>query len=297
MSREMGVRQQQGAALIFALLISILMGVFAGYFTFKAKQNIEMAERVSNRLELLYQADSAIYKSLYAAMNLGFTGIDWPDDDKQYPMLLWGQELHINENEVISYQDLSGKLNIIPFKPSEWRSILVAYGKTEIEAAAITDKVEDWMDSDNFRRLQGLESRGYGLLGNGIKPRNSHMQLVEELSFIPGIDAELLLRMKDEIAYWGTPSRSPFVGSEAMIKAYTSEEQRLEIMQQRERKESLRSQYNKLTKVDASLVNDVPSGIFRVRVQVQQGTARFVRVVDVNLLGIDTMPFYFNGWQ
>lgn len=297
MNSAASLKNQQGAALIFALLIAILMGVFAAFFTFKAQQNIKMAEKISNRLALTYQANGAVNKALYGVLNLGFTGLSWPDGDKTHPLLLWGEDIEVSPSVTVSIQDLSGKLNVIPFKANEWRSILMHYGKTEAEAASVTDKVEDWMDTDSFRRLQGLEARGYRFIGNEKGPRNMFMQFQEELLFIPGIDAELLAKIEGEIAYWGSPSRSPFVGTEAMIRVYTSGEHLSEIMQQRERQEDLRSQYNKLTQVDASLVNDVPSGIFRIKVRTENEQSQYTRTVDVNLLGVDTMPFYINGWQ
>ena len=82
-----------------------------------------------------------------------------------------------------------------------------------------------------------------------------------------------------------------------MILAYGTEDTVFQVMEQRKNDSNLRRVYNKLKGVDASLVNDVPSGLFRVTVEVALENARFKRSADVNLRGTDVMPFYLYGWQ
>ncbi|MCY7294376.1 general secretion pathway protein GspK [Alteromonas sp. a30] len=291
-------QKQSGAALIFSLLVAILLGVFAAFFTHKAQKNIKLAESVSKRIELSHKTESELNKAIYGALNLGFSGLVWPDSGVLYPAQFWGKPEKVSAQTNISLLDLSAMLNVVPFRAHEWRSVLQYYGKEKAEAEAIVDRIEDWMDTDNFRRLQGMEARAYRISGLSIYPRNDIMQSLDELTFIPGMDSTLFAQLKDEMSYWGATSRSPLLGSPAMILAYSSQEQYQEVMRKRAESGQLRVLYNRLEGVDATLVNDVPSGIFRITVEVAfDNAATFRREADVNMAGTDVMPFYINGWQ
>jgi|GEM_PF-3682876 len=290
-------QSQQGAALIFAILVSLLLGVFAGFFTYKAQQHIKLAEQVSDQLKVRMQADSAVQKSIYAISNLRFSGVEWPGTGQKFATKLWGESLPIHAGLSVSYQELAAKLSLVPFRRSEWISVMQHYGVNNVSAEAVADKIEDWMDSDSFRRVQGLERRGYDYSNTGVYPRNTIMQTLDEIAYMPGMNQQLLSILKTEAVHWGSTSRSPMLGSEAMIRSYGDQTVYEQVQKQRAENGNLRAVYNRLQGVDASVVNDVPSGTFRISLDVNYGQARFTREVDVNLRGTDTMPFYIIGWQ
>lgn len=290
-------QSQQGAALIFAILVSLLLGVFAGFFTYKAQQHITLAKQVSDQLKARMQADSAAQQAIYAISNLRFSGVEWPGTGQKFAAKLWGESLLVHPGLSVSYQELAAKLSLVPFRRSEWISVMQHYGVNNVSAEAVADKIEDWMDSDSFRRVQGMENRGYDFTNTGVYPRNTIMQTLDEMAYIPGISQELLSVLKTEAVYWGSASRSPMLGSEAMIRSYGDQSIYEYVQKQRAENGNLRVVYNRLQGVDASVVNDVPSGTFRISLDVNYGLARFTREVDVNLRGTDTMPFYITGWQ
>lgn len=292
-----GVKHQSGAALIFALLVSLLLGVFAGFFTYKAQQNIRLAERISEHLLARVIADSSLDKAIYAVSSLGFTGVGWPDTGVNYSGRFWGARETVLPGITVSYEELSSKLSLIPFKRSEWISILQFYGMNDVAAKGVSDKIEDWIDSDSFRRIQGLEKRGYQYNNSPIYPRNAIMQSLDELNFIPGIDQSVMDKLADELVYWGTSERSPMHGSDAMVLAYGDLDLLNKVKELRNADGSLRLAYNSLKGVDASVVNGIPSGFFRITVEVELDNSYFKRVASVNLRGSDIRPFYVIGWQ
>lgn len=290
-------KKQRGAALIFALLVAILLGVFAAFFTFKAQRNIKLAEIVSDQIEARLIADSQMNKAIYAISSLDFTEWQWPDSQIKFQVQLWGEAIEAVPGIQVSFQDLSGKLSVIPFRRQEWEKVLQFYGVDEVKASGIVDRIEDWMDSDSFKRVQGLEKRGYQYNNSRVYPRDAMMQTIDELAFIPGLDESLLNKIKDEVSYWGSSERSPLAGSRAMILAYGTEETYQQVLMQRKANSNVRLVYNKLQGVNPSLVNDVPSGLFRIKVEIDKGNFRFTREADVNMRGTDVMPFYVIGWQ
>ncbi|UAA39654.1 general secretion pathway protein GspK [Paraneptunicella aestuarii] len=293
----LGGREQRGAALIFALLVALLLGVFAAFFTYKAQQNIQLAQDVSKQLHARLKADNQLKKAIYAISRLGFVGVEWPETEILYPSMFWGEPLEVGSGVTVSYQDLASKLNLVPFKSGEWLKVLMFYGVDEKSARGITDRIEDWMDSDSFRRIQGLEKKGYQYNNSQFYPRDALMQSLDELFFIPGIDERLMEIISNEASYWGTSERAPLAGSEAMIKAYGGDDIYEQVLAQRKDRESLRHVYNSLQGVDPGSVSDIPSGLFRISVNIEYDGAKFARSVDINLRGTDLMPFYIYGWQ
>ncbi len=289
-------RQQSGVALIFSLLVSLLLGVFAAFFTFKAQRNIALAEQMSDQFEARLIADGDMNKAIYALSSVGFAEIVWSDETR-LKTNFWGDFQPVSESVSVSYQDLSARLNLIPFKVREWNRVLQEYGLSDIEAQAVTDKIQDWMDSDSFRRLQGLEARGYRLADPELYPRDQLMQSKDELLYIPGLTPEVISKLDNEMSYWGGSDRSPLLGSKAMILAYSNLETYLAVMDQRTTSGNLRQAYRLLEDVDVSRVNSVVSGMFRIVIQAKKGEAKFTRVAEVNMRGTDTMPFYVIGWQ
>ena len=304
------VSRQSGAALIFAILVALLLGVFAGFFTFKAKQNIELAEGVQAQLLARRVADNAVNKAIFSIASMTYAVMDWPRTvdkstksvvDKVVPNAVptraWGFEHNVSDSVTVSFQELGAKLSIIPLNRQEWVNVLQVYGLDMIAAQGVVDKIEDWMDSDSFRRIQGLEKRGYQFNNQAVYPRNWFMQSTDELEFIPGLDSRLRQRIAHEITYWGGSDRAPMAGSPAMIAAYAGADAVARVAELRAQDGSIRQIYNSLQNVDASVVNDIPSGLFRIEIVVKTEQAKFTRVVDVNFKETDVIPFYFMDWR
>ena len=97
-ANQQGLCRKRGASrskalwsLIFAILVSLLLGVFAGFFTYKAQQHIKLAEQVSDQLKARMLADSALQRGIYGMSNLRFDGVDWPGTDQKFATKLWGE--------------------------------------------------------------------------------------------------------------------------------------------------------------------------------------------------------------
>lgn len=289
--------KQSGMALIFCLLISMLLGTFAAYFTYKARQHITLAERISTQIELRTEAESQMNKAIYAVSSLNLNSIQWPGkSDTQWKPAFWGKALEVDANTQVSYQDLSSKLNIIPFSANEWLGVLQFHGVDPVTARGIVDKIEDWMDKDSFKRIQGLEKRDY--VASGLPyPRDGLMQSVDELSKIPGLDKVILSKLKGQVSYWGSSDRSPLMGTKAMILAYGNEQLYNRVLELRNNAQTTQHLYNEISNIDTSLINGIVSGQFEISIKVTKRDATFIRSAEVNMRGTEFMPFYMIGWK
>ena len=290
-------QNQRGAALIFAILISLLLSVLAVFFTAQSRLHIHTANQLASKLEARLVAKSLFAETVYAISNLNYRFMQWPNEPEWQPRSIYARWYERGKGARVFVQDLASRPSLVPMERREWQSYLMNYGLTDLEASAYLDKFEDWMDRDSFRRLQGLEARGYQSLNSGIMPRNALMQSLEELLWIPGMTRKLYDALEPELSYWGTSNRSPLAGSAEMIGAYYGKERANELMALRTTASSARAAYNQLNGVDVTRVNELSSGLFRLEIESRVGEAQARLIAEMDANGNDTFPFYVVSWK
>ena len=85
----------------------------------------------------------------------------------------------------VSVQDLRGLISIVAADPGVMTRFLVAQGVPERDAAPLLDKLADYNDLDNLRRLNGAEADAYAAAGLP-PPRNDWPISPYELSLVLG---------------------------------------------------------------------------------------------------------------
>jgi general secretion pathway protein K len=85
----------------------------------------------------------------------------------------------------VSVQDMRGLISIVAADPGVMTRFLVAQGVPERDAAPLLDKLADYNDLDNLRRLNGAEADAYAAAGLP-PPRNDWPISPYELSLVLG---------------------------------------------------------------------------------------------------------------
>lgn len=291
------VRKQRGAALIFAILISLLLSTLAVFFTAQSRLHITTADQLAGKLEARLAAKSQVAETVYAISNLNYQMLEWPGQSNAEPLQSFANWYERDGSSRVFIQDLASRLSLVPFEKREWSFYLVTHGFTDLDAAAYLDKVEDWMDSDSFRRLQGLEIRGYQMLNSDIIPRNALMQSPEELLWIPGMTRTLYDFLEPSFSYWGSSNRSPLAGSREMIQAYFGPERVDELFAVRASEGAARAVYYQLDGIDITSVNDLGSDLFRIVSESKVDHAVAKLTVEIDAGGSDAFPYYVLSWK
>jgi general secretion pathway protein K len=287
------LRSQAGVALIFTILIALVLGSLAVFFSVQAQSHVRAARLIGDAIEARLIAKSKMQTLVFALSSLNYQSPKWPTQNSDWRPSFDGSFALVEPDIRVSVQDLGSRFSLVPLVKSEWVGLLESRGLSQIQATALLEKVEDWMDSDDLRRLQGMERRGYQYLNLDYEPRNKLMQSTSELRWIPGMSAELYDSIVREVSYWGTRERSPLLGSKDMIRAYVGPDQVDTLWASREQGEDLKSVYNRLDNVDPSLVTPLLSGVFRLQVQVTKGEASATRAFEINMRGTDVFPYYW----
>ncbi len=108
----------------------------------------------------------------------------------------------------IRIYDHAGKINIQRLTKQRLRKLLEKRIGNDIEKLdALIDAWEDWKDSDDLKRINGVEDDYYEKLSPPYRPRNSRLETVEEILLIKGF-AEVFKGVEMDTAFtvYGTTS-------------------------------------------------------------------------------------------
>lgn len=166
---------RRGAALLAVLwVISLLIGLIAAT-SLLLMQDIELAavKRQVFRARMLSETALAI------AMNPDLQ----PDDpllrrqvaeDEAFIVEMTGEDGLLNPNVLLQRED-----------KDTLRRVFLYWGMNVQQANILIDRLLDWVDSDNFSRVQGGEQKLYGLTG---MPFNRPFRSVEEMALVRGME-------------------------------------------------------------------------------------------------------------
>jgi general secretion pathway protein K len=180
-------RVHSGAALLAVLwVISLLIALVAGASLLLTQDlDAAAAKRQIFRARMLAETGLAI------AMNPDVKPDDpllrqQVADDEQYEVQMTGEDGLINPNVLLQNEDRE-----------TFRRIFRTWGLNLAQCDGVIDCLLDWVDQDDFRHINGAESKAYG--NNGM-PFNRPFRSIEEMSMVRGM--ELVEQANPEWRSW-----------------------------------------------------------------------------------------------
>jgi general secretion pathway protein K len=169
------LRRPRGAALLAVLwVISLLIGLVAAV-SLLLMQDVDLAatKRQVFRARLLAEAALAI------AMNPDIKADDpllrrQISEDEAWLVEMRGEDGLINPNLLLQREDRA-----------TLQRIFRHWGLNLAQANALIDRMLDWVDADDFARVQGAESKAYNRPGF---PFNRPFRSVEEMALVQGME-------------------------------------------------------------------------------------------------------------
>lgn len=197
----------RGVALIMVLgalaLIAIVAGRFAQRIDNLRGQTTSLHDHAQQRL----QARNALAATLYfaATRSIGPAGFgpalapELRADDRLYRLPDGGE---------VRVQDPRGLVALNAPERASLGALLQTLGVSARETDAFVDVLEDYLDTDALKRLNGAEAPDYATLGLPA-PRNDWMLTVGELNRMPlWRDAPQVVAVMER---WGSTSRRPIL--------------------------------------------------------------------------------------
>lgn len=181
--------RQSGVALVVVLWMVSLMAIMAASFSLSTQRNTGLVKTAQDRAKSLALADAGVH---YALLKLSMPDPlkRWRSDGMRYQVDLPGGQVSV---DVV---DESGKIDINAASEQTLRAVLGRLLGNDEQAAAWADKIMDWRDGDDIKRLHGAEAKDYQAEGKPYAPQNKNFQTVEELQMVLGMTPALYRKLE-----------------------------------------------------------------------------------------------------
>ena len=177
---------QQGVALIQALLISVIISLLAIRFTYTSQYQIDTSASMNHRLNAKLMLQSAQNGLIYALATNEVPSTNIFNRFNRQALNGWGEPFVIHQLDGYTVtgviQNSTGLLSQRYVKTAPWRTVLRTLGMNDSEIDQVTGSIDDWQDKDsNGWRLGQTEP---STLPSGMPYKNQPIQLFQEFSFI-----------------------------------------------------------------------------------------------------------------
>ena len=117
-------------------------------------------------------------------------------------------EVKITDRDyLVSIRCENGKLNLNLASSEMLRKFFLRKGLSIIETQTLVESIRDWIDEDDYARLQGAESKYYQSLPAPYQCKNGLFENIEEVVLVRGMTPALFEAIRGEITVFGTSAR------------------------------------------------------------------------------------------
>lgn len=280
-------RRRNGFALVAVLWGMSLLAVVAVSLTAMVRGE---ALLMRNRTE---QAQAEALAE--AGISLAVMGLLEPRPDRRWAadgvvrtVVFAGRRLRV------AIEDEQGKIDLNSASPELLAGLFVSAGQSKAWAAVLADRVADWRDEDDLRRLNGAESADYQNAGHAARPRNGPFQSLEELGLVLEVSPDLPRRVRPALTlYSGRGAPDPTIAPRDILAALPEmTEAKIDKIVEARRRHDRQEGVVGLTEASSA------GNAYTIIVEVPWGDERssFVRQAVIRLTGSPRFPYWIQGW-
>lgn len=183
---------RRGFALVLVIWLLSLLSLVGLSFTGAMRTESQVAAHAI--------ADSRERAVLEAGVHRGIAALLAPSGNTGWRLDGVPQAVRFDgKNLAVSLHDESGKVDLNAASPELLRRLLLAAGASLDDAGLLVDRILDWRDQDDQRRLNGAEAADYAAAGRAVGPDNRRFRLVAELRQVLGLLPELFERLRQAV--------------------------------------------------------------------------------------------------
>ena len=164
-------RQQQGFVLVVTLWMLAVITIGAAYFAERVASSVSLARQTQQATEALLEMSSTRSEILF---RLGTTpaSVFGLGPTPQSAIALDNRAYRGSGNDIVRLQDSCGLINVNFIQPEMLRRLLGQMGVAAENRDALLDTLNDYIDADDLRRLNGAESAEYVARGLPLPPND-----------------------------------------------------------------------------------------------------------------------------
>ena len=244
-SQPVSGKQQQGVALITAILLVAIATLIAAKLSWDNQISIRRTETTLNQEQARLIALGAEAVAI-DILRQDDNDYDYRGDDFDWSKPLGPLEIGIDETVIGVFEgrlkDAQGRLNVnnlLPDPEEPPDPIVVAQFRELFNSLrlnpSLVDAIADWIDSDTVPLSSGAEDGSYTALDPGYRTANSYITSTSELRAVNGIDEETFQLLKPHLtalhpdwcggATGITPINLNYASAEAIVAASTTEDE------------------------------------------------------------------------
>ena len=216
-------RDNGSATMLTMLMAAVIVTVGLG-FNWLVKEHMKASEGLRNKAEAILKARSAYDTILYFVLNGRVaereivTAVS-NEISNLRTLPLDGQKVSLSDDLYIQAQDSNGMLSLLNMDAIALERLVKKVGSLE-RTSEIIDSYLDWIDEDNFVRINGAEDFYYKSQGLPYTPRNYAIQYKEEVKLIKGMKKELYDKIEPYLTILPSTGFNPNTASDEVLMAY-----------------------------------------------------------------------------
>lgn len=217
----------KGSATILSLLISAIILTVSIGFNWFVKEHLKAAEALKYKTEAMVMTNSAYETLSYCILGGSFSkkevalyngnklmGID--------SIPLDGLKVKLKGSQVtIRIRDSNGLISLTTVHDTDAieRLLKIVYPDKK-DLSVFVDSLKDWIDNDDFSRVNGAESFYYRSNNKPYLSRNYPIQYIEELAFIKGMEDVSLDKLMPYLTILPNTGFNPNTAPDEVLMAY-----------------------------------------------------------------------------
>ncbi|MBV2092556.1 MAG: general secretion pathway protein GspK [Candidatus Thiodiazotropha sp. (ex Ctena orbiculata)] len=279
--------RNRGVALILVLWLVALLTIIAASFSTQSKVESRLAGNSKDALQAKLLAESGFSRAVMELMVIS-PQQRWNFNGQLYPLQTAQGELEV------SIRNASGLLDLNKASSDQLNRLFVLISDDPEERNALVDRLNDWRDADDLRRLNGAEDKDYRAAGYNYATAGKDLTSLEELAYVMGFDAARVNRLRPYVTLNSDTATVDFrFASEQLTALLTSTgHSGLELT------EALDQLDSELADLDLSQGGGTSqSKVFRIEVSARTKQGGHARIVaDVGLKNRGRKPYSIHSW-
>ncbi|MCG7910009.1 MAG: type II secretion system protein GspK [Candidatus Thiodiazotropha taylori] len=279
--------RNRGVALILVLWMVALLTIIAASFSTQSKVESRLAGNSKAALQAKLLAESGFSRAVMELMVIS-PQQRWNFNGQLYPLQTAQGELEV------SIRNASGLLDLNKASSDQLNRLFVLISDDPEERNALVDRLHDWRDADDLRRLNGAEDKDYRAAGYDYATAGKDLTSLEELAYVMGFDAARVNLIRPYVTLNSDTATVDFrFASEQLTALLTSTGQ-----SGSELTEALDQLDSELADLDLSQGGGTSqSKVFRIEVNARTKQGGHARIVaDVGLKNRGRIPYSIHSW-
>jgi general secretion pathway protein K len=273
--------------LILVLWLVALLTIVAASFSTQSKVESRLASNAKESLQAKLLAETGFSRAVMELM-VNNSEQRWNFNGQVYPLETAQGQLEI------AIRNTSGLLDLNKASADQLNRLFVLISDNPEERNSLVDRLNDWRDGDDLRRLNGAEDKDYRAAGYNYATTGKDLTSLEELAYVMGFDAARVNKLRPYVTLNSESATVDFrFASQQLTALLTTNGQ-----PGSELTEALGQLDSELADLDLTQGGGTSqSKVFRIEVNArtkQGGHARLV--ADVALKNRGAKPYSIHSW-